>query len=779
MRGPGHKISNQASHVAAVSPFPLAGAENFVPFPLSSLPLRKIRHSFASPTNISNHFQITDTPHFISDMLRFQAERKPPGQKQPELAGKFSVRGSSMKVFDTSDIRNVALIGHGHSGKTSLAAAMLFTAGATERHLKVDEGNTITDFDEEEVARKITISSAVAAFPWQKTKLNIIDTPGFNIFLPEAQSSLVAADAAVVLVDGVAGVEVSTEKVWQFAADMNLPCVLIVNKLDRERSSFERALASIHERFGRAAVPVHLPLGEEKTFTGIIDLIRMKSYCYKTDGDGKSKESDIPTPQEAAADTAHEALIEMIAEGNDELLEEFFATGTLPVEHIVSGLKEAVRTRRIFPVLCLSASHNIGIDLVLNLISEILPSPAEGPNKISPKDPASAFVFKTSADPFAGRVTFFKLMSGSIKDDAHLNNMRSSINERLAHIATPYGKTLQPVTELRTGDIGVVAKLKDTLTGDTLCEKTNCSVYKGVEIPEPAIAYAISAKTRSDEDRLSSAIHKMLEEDRSLRFYRDPMTKEFLLAGNGQQHLEVVVSRLKRRYGVEVQLHAPKIPYRETIRGTASVQGRHKKQTGGHGQFGDCWIRMEPLPRGEKFQFANEIFGGAIPRNFVPAVEKGIVEAAEQGFLAGYPVTDFKVTVYDGSYHDVDSSEMAFKLAGRKAFRAGMQQAKAALLEPVMKVSVETPIDFAGDLLSDFNSRRGRISGMDIKGSMQTINASVPMSEMLNYQNELISMTQGRASFHMEFDHYDYVPGPQAEKIITAAKAHMTVEEEE
>ncbi len=696
-----------------------------------------------------------------------------------------------MKVFDTADIRNVALIGHGHSGKTSLASAMLFTAGATDRHLKVDEGNTITDFDEEEVARKITIFSSVAAFPWQKTKLNIIDTPGFNIFLSEAQSAMIAADAAVVVVDGVAGVEVSTEKVWQFAEDMKLPCIFVVNKLDRERASFQRAVESIRERFGRAAVPVHLPLGEEKNFTGIIDLIRMKSYCYKPDGDGKGKESEIPTPQETGSDTAHEALIEMIAEGNDELMEEFFATGTLPVEHIISGLKEAVITRRIFPILCLSASHNIGTDLAVSLMTEILPSPVEGrtvrasengkelEKKIAPGEAASAFVFKTSADPFAGRVTFFKLMSGGLKEDAHLNNMRSGVNERLAHIATPFGKTLQPVTELRAGDIGVVAKLKDTLTSDTLCEKASCSAYQGVEIAEPSIAYAISAKTRSDEDRLSTAIHKILEEDRSLRFYRDPMTKEFLLAGNGQQHLEVVVSRLKRRYGVEVQLHAPKIPYRETIRGTASVQGRHKKQTGGHGQFGDCWIRMEPLPRGEKFQFANEIFGGAIPRNFVPAVEKGIIEAAEQGFLAGYPVTDFKATVYDGSYHDVDSSEMAFKLAGRKAFRAAMQQAKPTLLEPVMKVSVETPIDFAGDLLSDFNGRRGRISGMDIKGNMQTINAQVPMSEMLNYQNELISMTQGRASFHMEFDHYDYVPGPQAEKIIAAAKAHMTVEEEE
>jgi elongation factor G len=398
---------------------------------------------------------------------------------------------------------------------------------------------------------------------------------------------------------------------------------------------------------------------------------------------------------------------------------------------------------------------------------------------VAPNEAPAAFVFKTAADPFAGRVSYFKVACGTVKEDAHLTNVRSNVNERLAHIATPFGKAMQPVSELRAGDIGVVAKLKETLTSDTLCEKANGAAFRGLEFPEPSIAYAISAKTRSDEDRLSTALNKILEEDRSLRFYRDPLTKEFLLAGNGQQHLEVVVSRLKRRYGVEVELKAPKIPYRETVRGTASVQGRHKKQTGGHGQFGDCWIKIEPLPRGEKFQFVNDIFGGSIPRQYIPAVEKGIVEAAEQGFMAGYPVTDFKVTVYDGSYHDVDSSEMAFKLAGRKAFRAAMQQAKPALLEPIMKVDVETPTEFAGDLMSDFNGRRGRISGMDLKGHMQSIRAMVPMSEMLNYQNDLISKTQGRASFHMEFDHYDYVPGPQTEKIVAAAKTHLHVEEEE
>jgi elongation factor G len=696
-----------------------------------------------------------------------------------------------MRVFESADIRSVAFAGHGHCGKTSLTSAMLFTAGAIDRHLKVDEGNTTTDFDEEEIARKLTISSKVAAFPWQKTKINVIDTPGYNIFLNDTRAAMLAADSALILLDGVAGVEVSTEKVWSFAEEFKLPTAIVINKLDRERSSFERTLEAVHERFGRTAVPIQIPLGSEKSFAGIIDLIRMRCYSYTPGGNGKGVEGDIPASEQERANQAHETLIEMVAEGNDELMEEFFATGTLPIEHIISGLQAAVRERRIFPILCAGATQNIGTDQIVSFIAEVLPSPLQRPDvkgqqnggevskRISPNESPSAFVFKTAADPFAGRVTYFKVMSGAIRDDAHLTNMRSSANERLAHIATPFGKSLQPVTELRAGDIGAVAKLKETLTGDTLCEKSNCVTFTAVEPPEPSIAYAISAKTRNDEDRLSTALAKILEEDRSLRFYRDPQTKEFLLAGNGQQHLEIVVSRLKRRYGVDVELKAPKIPYRETIRGKAEVQGRHKKQTGGHGQFGDCWIRMEPLPRGEKFQFVNDIFGGAIPRQFIPAVEKGVLEAAERGFLAGYPVTDFKVTLFDGSYHDVDSSEMAFKLAGRKAFRAAMQQAKPALLEPIMNVEVQAPAEFAGDLMSDFNGRRGRITGMDLNGNVQSIRAQVPMAEMLNYQNDLISKTQGRASFHMEFDHYDYVPAPQADKIISAAKDHLHLEEEE
>jgi elongation factor G len=556
---------------------------------------------------------------------------------------------------------------------------------------------------------------------------------------------------------------------------MKLPCAFVVNKLDRERASFERVVRQVQERFGRTAVMVQMPVGEEKSFNSVVDLIRMRAFSYKPGGDGKGNPGAIDEGMEAAAKQAHEELVELIAEGNDELLEEFFATGTLPVEHIISGLQQAVKERRIFPVLCACGLQNIGTDLLEDFISEILPAPVR---KATADGPA-VFVVKTSADPFAGRVTYFKVMSGCVKEDVHLINQRSGVNERLAHIATPFGKTLQPVNELRAGDIGVVAKLKETLTSDTLCDKANGVKFEGLRIPEPSIAYAVLAKSRNDEDRLSTALTKILEEDLALRFYRDPQTKEFLLAGNGQQHLEVVVSRLKRRYGVEVELKSPKIPYRETVRGTASVQGRHKKQTGGHGQFGDCWIKLEPLPRGGKFEFVNDIFGGAIPKNFIPAVEKGIVEAAEQGFLAGYPVTDFRVTVYDGSYHDVDSSEMAFKLAGRKAFRAAMQQARPALLEPVMRVEVETPVDFAGDLMSDFNGRRGRISGTDMHGNLQCIQAHVPMAEMLNYQNDLIAKTQGRASFHMEFDHYDFVPPAQAEKISAAAKAHLPHHEDD
>ncbi len=696
-----------------------------------------------------------------------------------------------MRVYEGAEIRNVGLVGHGHSGKTSLAAAFLYTSGATNRLTRADEGNTITDFDDEEIARKLTISTGIAYVEWKKTKINLLDTPGFNIFLNDTKMALAAADSALVLVDGVAGVEVQTEKTFGFADEFKLPRAFVINKLDRERSSFARTLESIHSVFGRMAVPIQLPIGSERDFKGVIDLIRMKAITYTADGDGKGKESDIPADMAEAAQKAHEALVEIVAEGKDELMEEFFAEGTISQEHIVAGLREEMSERRVYPVLCAALSHNVGTDLLLDFVSDYMPSGvARGvvsgmvngepkDRKVSDSEPVSAYVFKTVADPFAGRVTYFKVMSGIVKNDANLTNSRTGGGERLSHIGCMMGKTLTQVTELKAGDIGAVAKLKDTLTGDTLADKATMISYPQVKVAEPSIAYAISAKTRNDEDRMGNAIQKILEEDPSLRFYRDPQTKEFLLGGNGQQHVEVICSRLKRRYGVDVSLSAPKIPYRETIRGNADVQGRHKKQTGGHGQFGDCWIRMEPLPRGGKFEFANEIFGGSIPRQYIPAVEKGIVEAAEKGFLAGYPMVDFKVIVYDGSYHDVDSSEMSFKLAARKAFKAAMVTAKPALLEPVMNVEVQAPVEYAGDLMGDMNGRRGRISGMETKGATQIVRAQVPMAEMLSYQNELTSMTQGRGSFSMEFDHYDFVPAQQAEKIVAAAKAAKTGEEEE
>ncbi len=696
-----------------------------------------------------------------------------------------------MKVYETKDIRNVGVVGHGDSGKTTLTAGLLFTAGATNRLLRVDEGNTITDFDEEEIQRRITISTAIAVAEWKKSKINILDTPGYNIFINDTRAALTAADAVLVLVDGVAGVEVQTEKVWAFANDFKLPRAVIVNKLDRERSDFERALSSVQEAFGRTAVPIQLPIGSERAFSGVVDLIRMKSYTFTPDGDGKGKEGEIPANLADAASKAHEELVELIAEGNDALMEQFFDKGTLEIDQLVEGLKQGVLEQRIVPVMCASGLHNVGTELILNFITDFLPAPsergeiaatvngAEKTVKVASSEHPSLFVFKTTADPFAGRINYFKVYTGVLKNDANLQNAGRGTAERLAHLSSPQGKTLQPVTELYAGDIGAVAKLKDTLTGDTLTEKGFNISFPPVKLPEPSIAFAIEAKSRNDEDRMGQAVHKILEEDQSLRFYRDPQTREFLLAGTGQQHVEIVVSRMKKRYSVDVTLKAPKIPYRETIRGFADVQGRHKKQTGGHGQFGDCWIKMEPLPRGGKFEFANEIFGGSIPKNFIPAVEKGIVETAEKGYLAGYPMVDFKVTVYDGSYHDVDSSELAFKLAARKAFKAAMLAAKPTLLEPVMNVEVQAPVEYAGDLMGDMNSRRGRIAGMETRGNTQFLRAQVPMAEMLNYQSDLTAMTQGRASFSMEFDHYDYVPQLQAEKIIAAAKAAKSGEEEE
>ena len=705
-----------------------------------------------------------------------------------------------MKVYTAANLRNLALIGHGHAGKTTLVSAMLYTAGAAPRLGRVDDGSATTDYDEEEIARKMSISTGLAFVEWgkpdAKVKINLLDTPGFNMFVHEAKMVLPVVDAARVVVDGVAGVEVVTQRVWNYCDEINLPRMIVVNRMDRERADANRALESLTNAFGRAVTPLQLPIGSEKSLSGIVDLVRMKAYTYEMGGNGKGKEGPIPADMAGAAKDAHEKLVELVAEGKDELMEEFFETGTIPEEHLVPALHEAIREDKLFPVLFTSGLGNIGVDELMDFIVDYTPAASEhhaitgwtaeggepAERKGTDNEPPSVYVFKTMSDAFAGRISYFKVFSGVLKDDASLQNYNRNTLEKFAHISLIQGKQAVPIPELHAGDIGSVAKLRETLTGDTLGDKSSPIRYPAVQLPEPAITFAIEPKSRADEDKLGVGLHKLMEEDAMLRFFRDPQTKEFLIAGTGQQHIEVVVSKMKKRYHAEVVLKAPKVPYRETIRGKADVQGRHKKQTGGHGQFGDCKIKMEPLPRNSEveFEFVNDIFGGSIPRNFIPAVEKGIKDAAARGYLAGYPVVNFRVILYDGSYHDVDSNDLSFQMAGRIAFRKAMEAARPTLLEPIMTVEITIPDEFAGTIMGDLNSRRGRIQGMDNKAGNTIVKAEVPMAEMLTYGADLTSMTQGRGSFSMEMHHYDTVPQQLQDKIIEKAKAERgEVKEEE
>jgi elongation factor G len=704
-----------------------------------------------------------------------------------------------MNSYKTDWIRNVGIAGHGDTGKTQLVSSLLYTAGMTPKLGKVTDGSTTTDWDDEEIARKITINTGIAYAEWQatnqaeKTKINLLDTPGYSTFVNETKSSLIAADATLILVEASAGVRVVTEKVWDFATEYDQPRAFILNWMDRELASFERALQSVQTVFGRAAVPIQLPVGAEKTFRGVVDLISMKALLYTPDGNGKAKIEEIPADLAEQAKAAHEALVEMVAEGDDALMQEFFDEGTLPIPDLKKGLHEAVLAKRMFPILLSSALHNIGSDAILDFIADIFPSPAvrgkaaahKSPDhkgetierKFADSEPVDVFVFKTVADPFAGRITYFKVMSGILKNDMTLQNFNRNSQERFQHIHVMQGKTAAAVSELHAGDIGAVAKLRETTTGETLGDKNAPIFYPPARIPEPSITFAIEPKTRADEDRIGVAIHKILEEDLALRFGRDPQTKEFLLSGAGQQHIEVVVAKLRKRYHVELTLHPPKVPYRETIRAKADAEGKHKKQTGGHGQFGVCRVKMEPLPRGGGFEFVDDLFGGAIPKNWIPSVERGIRESAERGFLAGFPVVDFRAILYDGKYHDVDSSDMAFRIAGSLAFREAMKQARPALLEPVMHVEIYAPDQYSGDLMGHLSGRRGRINGSESRAGNVVIKALVPLAEMLSYANELISMTQGRGSYSMEFSHYDFVPAEIAEKVIAAHKPHHLPEE--
>jgi elongation factor G len=690
-----------------------------------------------------------------------------------------------MKAFSTENIRNLAVIGHGDAGKTQLVSSMLHVAGTTHRWGKVDEGTTVTDYDEDSIERKVSLNNNFAHLEYKDTKINLIDTPGYAAFVSHARPALRVVDCALVVVDGVNGIEVQTEKTWSYANEFMLPRFMVINKLDKERSDFGHALDTAAESFARSIVPFTLPIGTELDFRGVVDVVHQKAYEF--DENGKAKEIPIPEEGRALVESTRERLIELVAESDDALMEKYFEAGTLEEEDVIPNLSRAIARSKLCPVYAVSANNLVGLSILMDHIVEFAPNPAAHEEeygfanaektgdritrKYSSDEPFSAYVFRTIADPFAGRINVMKVVSGRIGSDATVYNSTRETAERLGALHVIQGKTLDKVDSAQTGDIIAVVKLKDTQTGDTLSDKAKPIVYPPVEYPEAAIAFAIEPKSRADEDKISSALHKILEEDPSLHFDRDTQTKEFILSGSGQLHIETVVAKLANRFHVEVTLHPPKVPYKETITQQVEVQGRHKKQSGGRGQFGDCKCIFEPLERSGGFEWVDKIFGGSVPQNFRPAIEKGIIEAAQSGSVAGYPMVDFKVTLIDGSYHAVDSDEHSFRAAGRKAFRNAMEKARPTLLEPIMDVEVFTPQEVSGDIMGDLNSRRGRVQGMDMRGKQQVVKAQVPLSEMLDYQSKLNSITQARGSYHMQFSHYDPLPGNLAQKVIDEAVA--------
>ncbi|HEX8130159.1 MAG TPA: elongation factor G [Pyrinomonadaceae bacterium] len=698
-----------------------------------------------------------------------------------------------MKVYPTNQIRNLAVIGHGDAGKTQLISSLLYVTGATPRWGKVAEGTTVTDYEEDAIARQITLNTALAHLEFREHKINFIDTPGYAAFVAHARPALRVADCALVVVDGVNGVEVQTEKTWGYANEFIVPRMMVINKLDKERADFGAALDSARHTFSRAIVPFTLPIGKEADFKGVVDIVHMKAYEF--DEQGKATERAIPETGRDVIDRERERLIEVIAESDDALMEKYFENGTLEEADIIPNISKAIAASKLCPVFACSSLTLVGLQSLLEGIIDYAPAPdtheaerghastdagAEAlTRKYNESEPFSAYVFRTVADPFAGRITVMKVISGHVKHDATVQNTTRGVTERLGALHSMQGKQLDKVEEAGAGDIIACVKLKETQTGDTLSDRAAPIVYDALAYPEAAIAFAIEPKSRQDEEKISVALHKILEEDPSLHFTRDAQTKEFILSGSGQLHVETVVQKLKDRYHVEVALHPPKVPYKETITARAEVQGRHKKQTGGRGQFGDCKVVFEPLERGGGFEFVDKIFGGSVPQQFRPAIEKGIVEAASGGAIAGYPLVDFKVTLIDGSYHNVDSDEHSFRAAGRKAFRAAIEKVKPSLLEPIMDVEVVAPVEASGDIMGDLNSRRGRVQGMEMRGKNQVIKAQVPMAEMLDYQSKLNSITAARGSYHMEFSHYDPVPGQLTHKIVEQARAEGRIRGEE
>ncbi|MBC8413361.1 MAG: elongation factor G [Nitrospira sp.] len=683
--------------------------------------------------------------------------------------------------IDVEKIRNIAVIAHGGAGKTSLVEAMLFDSGISDRLGNIQDGSTIMDYEPEEINRQISISSAAAYCEWKGHRLNIIDTPGYINFIEDTKCCLSAVDGAIVIVSALSGVKAETGKIWQFACKYEIPRMVFINKLDRENSSFEMALAEIEESYGATPVPLNIPIGAEADFKGVIDIIKMKAIIYKN---GKSEETEIPEDMKDTAADYREKLMENVAEIDDDLLEKYIETGSLTDEELINGIREGSLTRRFIPCVCGSATGNIGVQQLLDNVLLCLPSPLQKVNitPISGKDlqtgklvqrqpsaeePLSVRVFKTIADPFAGKLTLFRVFSGKLKSDSLILNASNDTKEKIGHLFYMYGKKHEPVTEVGPGEIAAVAKFKSAQTGDTLCDASNPILFEPIQFSDPMISYAIVGKTRGDEDKVSTGLHRLLEEDPTLKLHLEAETQEMILAGMGQVHLEITLEKLKRKFGADVIMKAPKIPYRETIKESSSARGKYKKQSGGKGQFGDCWINIEPLERAAGFEFVDKIVGGVVPRQYIPAVEKGIIETMHEGLLAGYPVVDIKATLYDGSYHSVDSSEMAFKIAGSMALKNAALEAKMVLLEPLVHVEVITPDEFLGQVIGDLNSKRGKVQGVEPQaGGNQKISALVPMAEMLIYANQLNSLTSARGIYTMEASHYEEVPSHIAQKII-------------
>lgn len=697
-----------------------------------------------------------------------------------------------MKKYEPDAIRNIGIFSHGGEGKTSIVDAMLFLAGENNRLGSVDEGTSLMDYEPEEVERKITISSSLACFDWGKNKINLLDTPGDDNFISDAKLCMRVVDGAIIVVSAVSGVKVQTEKVWQYANEFSVAAGIFINKMDRERADFVRTVEDIQKNFtDKTCLVLQIPIGQEESFQGVVDLLTMKACIFKKDLSGGFDITDIPGEQLDLAQKYREKLVETAVEVDDEVMERYLNGEEIKPEEIEKCLKAGIFANKIVPVFCGSAGRNIGINMLLDNVVRLFPPPlfkkeVEGTNpktgekmmrEMSASKPFSAFIFKTITDPFAGKLTMFRVYSGEIHPDMTALNVIKEEKERIGQIFYLVGKKQKPAGFAGPGDIAVVAKLRETQTGDTLCDEKFPIRYEGVTVANPVISFSLQPKAKGDEDKLNTSLARLIEEDQTIKYSRDEQTKEFLLSGMGQVHIEVIIDRMKRKFGVEVELKEPKVPYKETIKGTTKVQGKYKKQSGGKGQYGDTWLEMGPRPRGEGFEFVDKIVGGAIPRQYIPAVEKGIVEAMGQGILAGFPVIDFRVTLYDGSYHDVDSSEMAFKIAASMGFKKGLEMCKPALLEPIMKMEVIVPDENMGDIMGDMNSRRGKIMGVETKGSNQVVKAVVPMAEVLRYAPDLRSMTGGRGTFTMEFSHYEEVPGQIAEKIIEAAKREKEAQE--